>query len=564
MEKFKFSSSILSNIVFLIVSLVIHIFPITTTAQMMTIGGAFQDAGCLFTQTKDGGYIIPGWTYSYGIGVRTIYIVKLDAGFNLQWSKTITPRSDDSQAYNVVQTEDGGYAISAWAGSYDTGNGNVYVLKLDASGNVIWTKKLASSNPFYPYKYSGNAIVQSNDGGIVVAASTNSPGGNGGWDVYVAKLDKDGNLLWTRTIGGKNDEGAYSISVTRDGGFVIAGTTNSFGSGGWDVYVLKLDYRGNLQWSKTIGGSGEDVAEWITQTYDGGYVISGHTNSFGFGGWDVYVIKLDSVGNLRWTKTIGGSNDESGNCIIQSSDGSYVISGWTTSFGQGGLDAYVIKLATGEYLLDESAYIQWRRTVGGGNNDRGSSILQSRDGSYVIAGWTESAGNGSADILVMRMDPRGNVEVGGCGRVGQGGLESRGGGTVSSGGAISSGGYTFFEPDVIISSGGRVLMCWPFLGVEDEGGDDEGSTHKLAKRSKSSVQETNSPIQINFSLPYASNVSVRIYNLFGQEIATIVEEYLTEGEHRVEWRPEKYLPPGVYFARIQACNEIMIQKIILE
>jgi hypothetical protein len=172
-----------------------------------------------------------------------------------------------------------------------------------------------------------------------------------------------------------------SLIQTSDGGFAIAGATSSFGAGEWDVYVVKLDANGNLQWTKTIGGKKEDLGTSLIQTSDGGFAIAGYTSSFGAGGDDVYVVKLDANGNLQWTKTIGGKNDDAGLSLIQTSDGGYAIAGYTNSFGGGEPDVYVVK-------LDANGNLQWTKTIGGENWDVGFSLIQTSDGGYAIAGAT--------------------------------------------------------------------------------------------------------------------------------------------------------------------------------
>jgi hypothetical protein len=150
--------------------------------------------------------------------------------------------------------------------------------------------------------------------------------------------------LFEKTIGGSGIDFANSIIQSSDGGYVVAGWTDSFGAGGRDFYVVKLDSAGNVQWTKTIGGSNADYAYSIVQSSDGGYAVAGRTSSFGAGSYNIYVVKLDSAGNVQWTKTIGGSNDDYAVSIIQSSDGGYVVAGWTDSFGAGGSDIYVVKM----------------------------------------------------------------------------------------------------------------------------------------------------------------------------------------------------------------------------
>ncbi len=166
--------------------------------------------------------------------------------------------------------------------------------------------------------------------------------------------------VWAQalTIGGSGDDWGYSIIQTSDGGYAVAGRTESFGAGEADVYVVKLDEHGSLQWTRTIGGSKDDEGYSIIQTSDGGYAVAGKTNSFGAGWADVYVVKLDGGGNLQWTRTIGGSEDDEGWSIIQTSDGGYAVAGCTGSFGAGGSDVYVVK-------LDGSGNLQWTRTIGG-------------------------------------------------------------------------------------------------------------------------------------------------------------------------------------------------------
>jgi arginine repressor len=268
-------------------------------------------------------------------------------------------------------------------------------VKLDSSGNVVWTKTIGGS-----YNDVANSIIQSSDGGYVVAGWTSSFGA-GSIDIYVVKLDSSGNVVWTKTIGGSSDDFAHSIIQSSDGGYVVAGVTYSFGAG-WDIYVVKLDSSGNVQWTKTIGGSYYDWAHSIIQSSDGGYVVAGETESFGAGVTDIYVVKLDSAGNVVWTKTIGGSSEDRAISIIQSSDGGYVVAGWTSSFGAGDVDIYVVK-------LDSAGNVVWTKTIGGSSDDFASSIIQSSDGGYVVAGDTESFGAGDVDIYVVKMDANGNV-----------------------------------------------------------------------------------------------------------------------------------------------------------
>jgi hypothetical protein len=356
-----------------------------------SIGGSSRDEASSIIQSSDGGYVVAGVTESFGAGGRDFYVVKLDSSGNVLWTKTIGGSSLDI-ANSIIQSSDGGYVVAGRTWSFGAGHSDMFVVKLDSSGNVQWTKTIGGSSWDY-----ANSIIQSSDGGYVIAGGTGSFGA-GYDDIYVVKLDSSGNVMWTKTIGGSNYDVAYSIIQSSDGGYIVAGYTGSFGAGYADIYVVKLDSSGNVLWTKTIGGSSRDEASSIIQSSDGGYVVAGWTSSFGAGGYDFYVVKLDSSGNVLWTKTIGGSDNDFAYSIIQSSDGGYVVAGRTESFGAGYVDIYVVK-------LDSSGNVLWTKTIGGSSWDEASSIIQSSDGGYVVAGWTSRYGG----IYVVKTDSNGNA-----------------------------------------------------------------------------------------------------------------------------------------------------------
>jgi hypothetical protein len=308
---------------------------------------------------------------------------------------------ESERGNSLIQTSDGGYAIAGSTISFGAGEADVYAVKLDANGNLQWTRTIGG-----PESEAGNSLIQTSDGGYAIAGATNSFGA-GKADVYLVKLDAKGNLQWTRTIGGESDDIGHSLIQTSDGGYAIAGHTKSFRAGDWDVYVVKLDAKGNLQWTRTIGGESDDIGHSLIQTSDGGYAIAGYTISFGAGGEDVYVVKLDAKGNLQWTKTIGGENDEgtllinAPDDIIQTSDGGYAIAGSTASFGAGKADVYLVK-------LDAKGNLQWTKTIGGPGYEIGFSLIQTSDGGYVIAGDTGLPGEW--DIYVVKLDAKGDLQ----------------------------------------------------------------------------------------------------------------------------------------------------------
>jgi hypothetical protein len=406
------------------------------------IGGPESEKGTSLIQTSDGGYAIAGYTSSFGAGNYDVYVVKLDATGNLQWTKTIGG-PENEEGCSLIQTSDGGYAIAGSTISFGAGDWDVYLVKLDAHGNLQWTKTIGGKE-----EDVGFSLIQTSDGGYAIAGYTKSLGA-GGEDVYVVKLDAKGNLQWTKTIGGPDDESGTSLIQTSDGGYAIAGYTSSFGAGEWDVYVVKLDAKGNLQWTRTIGGKKVEVGVSLIQTSDGGYAIADFTSSFGAGETDVYVVKLDASGNLQWTKTIGGPKDDWGRSLIQTSDGGYAIAGATKSFGAGEDDVYVVK-------LDANGNLQWTKTIGGPNYEEGRSLIQTSDGGYVIAGYTSSFGAGKMDVYVVKLDRNGNA----CCAVSQTSRVRSGGRLRSATSSIGSGG-NLTSPTPTTSSGGTLTNQCP-------------------------------------------------------------------------------------------------------
>ncbi|MHA2610064.1 MAG: InlB B-repeat-containing protein [bacterium JZ-2024 1] len=360
-----------------------------------TYGGAYWDTAEFIQQTSDGGYIVAGDTNTFSAGDDEIWVLKLDANGNILWQKTYgTARLDEVES--IQQTSDGGYIVAGRTFSFAAGLDDIWVLKLDANGNVLWQKTYGGTD-----SDGASSIQQTSDGGYIVAGVTKSFGG-GSWNIWVLKLDANGNVLWQKTYGGTDSDGASSIQQTSDGGYIVAGGTRSFGAGSDDIWVLKLDANGNVLWQKTYGGPYNDWAYSLQQTSDGGYIVAGSTYSFGAGSDDIWVLKLDADGNVLWQKTYGGADGDGAYSIQQPSDGGYIVAGSTYSFGAGSDDIWVLK-------QDADGNVLWQKTYGGTGSDRASSIQQTSDGGYIVAGSTYSFGAGFGDIWVLKLDANGNI-----------------------------------------------------------------------------------------------------------------------------------------------------------
>jgi hypothetical protein len=373
--------------------------PSSLSAQITfqrTYGGWLDDRAYSVHRTADGGFIVAGRTHSFGAGATDVYLIRTDANGDTLWTKTCGGTDDDC-GLSVRQTNDGGYVIAGYTESYGVG-GDAYLIRIDTEGDTLWTRAFGGRSDDL-----GMSVQQTTDGGYIIAGHIFSSGA-GRYDVYLVKTNASGDTLWTRAFGGTSSEEGYSVQQTTDGGYVIAGLTYSYGAGLNDVYLIRTDVNGDTLWTRTFGGTDNDGGTSVQQTSDSGYIIAGTTESFGAGNDDVYLIKTDASGDTLWTRTFGGASNEWGYSVQQTSDGGYIMTGYTESFGAGQTDVYLVKTdAYGDTL--------WTKTFGGADDDCGLSVRQTSDDGYVIAGWTKSSGAGGEDFYLIKTDSSGNVAV---------------------------------------------------------------------------------------------------------------------------------------------------------
>jgi len=302
-----------------------------------TYGSGYEHNAYSIQQTSDNGYIVAGYTNEFGAGNDDAWILKLDSFGNILWQKTYGG-SNHERAYSIQQTSDGGYIVAGYTWSFGTGNHAAWVLKLDFSGNIIWQKAYSGDNPQYAY-----SISQINDGGYIVAGYAYVPSA-GGSDALIFKLDSEGNIIWQKIYGENKWEYAQSILQTSDGGYIVAGYNFPLATNNPDGLVFKLDPFGNIVWQKIYGGNNPDFLYSIQQISDGGYIVVGGTSSFGSSNYDAWVIKLDTSGNIVWQKAYGESENDFAYYIQQTNDGGYVVAGTTYSFGTNLNDMWVFKI----------------------------------------------------------------------------------------------------------------------------------------------------------------------------------------------------------------------------
>jgi hypothetical protein len=360
-----------------------------------TYGNAQGDFAEHLVQTTDGGYAITGYTSSLGAGAGDVLLIKTDASGNEQWNKTYGGPNPDS-AYYIIQTADGGYALAAMTMSFGAGSYEAWFIKTDANGNMQWNKTYGGTRADW-----ANAVVETTDGGYALACFTDKGWGSGYYEFWLIKTDANGNAQWNQTYGGTDYDVPYGIVQTGDGGYVLGGASVALGN--FNFWLLKTDANGNQQWNQTYGGTGDDAAYNVVQTSDGGYALAGRTNSFGAGSTDFWLVKTDASGNQQWNKTYGGTGVDLGYFgLVQIHDGGYALAGWTNSFGAGNYDFWLVK-------TDANGTMQWNKTYGGTGDDRAHDLIQTADGGYAMAGFTSSYGAGLEDAWVIKTDPAGSA-----------------------------------------------------------------------------------------------------------------------------------------------------------
>jgi len=324
-------------------------------------------------QTPDGGYA----------GVGSNYLLRLDAAGNVLWAIHF-----GAQLTSVKNTADGGFVVSGYTGN------NALLAKTDSFGNLIWQQQYSKGS-----RVKTNTVQETQDGSYIASGNANI-GGTKGDEVYLLKTDAFGNPLWDRTFGGidsdfdgENDE---SLQQTSDGGYIIAGSTWSYGYRNYtsDVYLIKTDAYGNLKWQRNYGSNRTDLGTAVQQTSDGGYIVAG-TYGYSSTDDDAYLVRTDSLGNVLWQRTYGGTQSDRAYSVQVTNDGGYVLAGMYR-FSNTDFDFYVVK-------TNASGFIEWQQAIGGSLGELAFCIQQTFDGGYIVGGYTESFAATSRDFYLVKL-----------------------------------------------------------------------------------------------------------------------------------------------------------------
>jgi hypothetical protein len=388
------------------------------------LGGTGSETARNVIQTSDGGYISVGYTQSVdgdvtlNHGSTDVWVQKVNSIGTLQWQKCYGGSLNEN-GFCIISTTDGGYMISGLTFSNDgevSGNHtnssayhDAWLIKIDNIGNIQWQKCYGSSGLDY-----AKSVIQTSDGGYIFTgccAENNGDvtGNHGNLDVWCVKVNSIGVIQWQKSYGGTGQDESLNIKATSDGGYVICGFTSSndgdvTGNHGGqnDAWLIKIDNIGNIQWQKCYGGLNSEIAHGTSLTFDGGFIFVGYSNStdgdltLNYGSNDVWVVKVNNTGVIQWQKTFGGSNSDKANEIIQTNDGSYLVSAITKSNDINITDNHGTNDDLWLIKISSIGNIQWQKCYGSFGNDYNyCSIQKTTDGGVILAG---GAANNTGDV----------------------------------------------------------------------------------------------------------------------------------------------------------------------
>ncbi len=363
---------------------------------MSAFGHAGADCGQEGILTSDGGGLAAGY-YINPSGFSQFLIVKLSHQGEVEWARIAG--DGWTFGYDVLETSDGGFLVAGRSDALGAGGNDIYLVKFSSSGTPLWSRAVGGSGNDGAY-----SVCETADGSIVAAGYTDSFGA-GGLDALLVKLDSGGTVQWSTVVGGEGDDGLYSIELTADGGFIGAGETWSYGAGFSDALLIRFTDNGALLWGAALGGEFSDTAKDVIEASNGDFVLTGQTTE-GPGGSAVLFAIFDADGSLTTATAVGGApNGDHGNAICELADGGYAVAGATYNFGAGNSDAFLV-------TFDSSGAYQWARVFGGPGPESANSVQGLPGGGFFVTGETSSFGQYDgvlSNVLLVVADRAGLV-----------------------------------------------------------------------------------------------------------------------------------------------------------
>jgi hypothetical protein len=361
-----------------------------------TFGGQQDEVCYSMVQTTDNGFVLCGYTESKGAGEKDVYLLKTDIVGNLLWERTFGGPGNET-AFSVQQTADGGLVVCGETDSRGEGGYDIYIIKTNETGDVEWERTYGS--PIYYKNEDGNCICQTSDEGYIVVGNTDlkSPFN---FEALLNKIDKHGSLEWQKTFGGPYDDDGLSVVQAADGGFAFVGYSKektSETSSHLNIYMVKTDASGRLEWERELG---RGIGHSIQLLEDGGFLIAGCIEAGNDGEYKACIIKTDERGKVLWSKTFA---TDCANFACQTKNRGFILTGYTTFLGSDSADVFLLKLTS-------DGETEWQRTFGGPESDYGYCVIQARLGNFIITGETFSNGSDYSDVFIGAADEYGQID----------------------------------------------------------------------------------------------------------------------------------------------------------
>ena len=455
------------------------------------------------------------------------------------WSRTYGGEGDE-RCYSVFQTSDGGLALAGITDSFGAGNHDFWLVQTDSNGDSLWSRAYGGSNEEYCM-----SVLGTSEGGYLLAGSTNSFG-SGDFDFWLLWTDSNGDSLTSRTFGGSGEDFCYAAQKTADGGYALAGYTDSFGSGTIDFWLIKVNSEGDSLWSRSYGGMNWDECSSIQQTADNGYILAGFTRSPDTGYSDFRLVRTDANGDSLWSQAYGGQGDDLCTSALQSSNGNYLLTGYTSSFGNDNRDSWIVR-------INEDGDSLWSITFGGSGDDYFESIHQTIDYGFIVAGTTLTHSTGRSAFWLMRTDINGDS------------LWSRTFASVGWGSYCKSvqqtidGGYVL-AGKTYQASHGDVDFLLVKTGPDPIMDTDEYYTPQASSYSLSAYPNPfNSELTLDVS-GFSREVRISLLNVLGQEVEIIHDGVLSG--NRIHYAAPATMSSGLYFVQARDAREIRTAKVV--
>ena len=358
------------------------------------VGGEAFDRGVFVDPTSDGGYISVGVTESFGEGGEDVYLVRTDAAGNILWTRSFGGSGDDN-GWSVHES-DGHFFIAGFTDSYGAGDFDCYLIGTDSDGKAEWSRTFGGVG-----KDRCWGIRPTADGGYVLVGETTSFG-SGAEDCYLIRTDASGDEVWSRTFGGEKGDRCFAVAQAGDGGFLLAGQTYSEGAGDRDAYLIKTDELGTQEWSRTFGGAESDVAHSVSKNAEGDFIVTGYSASLATLGDDPYVIRIDVEGEVLWTSVFAMEGVNRTLTGEQTTDGGFIMGGFSENRSSGVRSALLVK-------ADADGELEWSRDVLPTATGRtvGYTVRATRDGGAILTGHTTEGSTGDLDLFLIKTNQLG-------------------------------------------------------------------------------------------------------------------------------------------------------------